>query len=59
VLLPSDTHSRPVTSITAVLLPFVTYVYLLTLPHIILLVDANFLEAACKVRNNLGCKGIL
>jgi hypothetical protein len=30
VLLPSDTHRKPITSITAVLLPFVTY--LLTLP---------------------------
>jgi hypothetical protein len=30
VLLPSDTHIKPITSITAVLLPFVTY--LLTLP---------------------------
>jgi hypothetical protein len=34
VLLPSDTHIKPITSITAVLLPFVTY--LLTLPHIFL-----------------------
>jgi hypothetical protein len=32
VLLPSDTHRKPITSITAVLLPFVTY--LLTLPRI-------------------------
>jgi hypothetical protein len=31
VLLPSDTHRKSITSITAVLLPFVTY--LLTLPH--------------------------
>jgi hypothetical protein len=31
VLLPSDGHRKPITSITAVLLPFVTY--LLTLPH--------------------------
>jgi hypothetical protein len=31
VLLPSDTLRKPITSITAVLLPFVTY--LLTLPH--------------------------
>jgi hypothetical protein len=31
VLLPSDTHAKPITSITADLLPFVTY--LLTLPH--------------------------
>jgi hypothetical protein len=31
VLLPSDTHRIPITSITAVLLSFVTY--LLTLPH--------------------------
>jgi hypothetical protein len=31
VLLPSDTHRKPITSIAAVLLPFVTY--LLTLPH--------------------------
>jgi hypothetical protein len=30
VLLPSDTHRKPITSITAVLLPFVSY--LLTLP---------------------------
>jgi hypothetical protein len=32
VLLPSDTHRKPITSITAVLLPSVTY--LLTLPSI-------------------------
>jgi hypothetical protein len=32
VLLPSDTHRKPITSITAVLLPFVTY--LLALPRI-------------------------
>jgi hypothetical protein len=32
VLLPSDTHRKPITTITAVLLPFVTY--LLTLPRI-------------------------
>jgi hypothetical protein len=32
VLLPSDTHTKPITSITAVLLPFVTY--LLTLSRI-------------------------
>jgi hypothetical protein len=32
VLLPSDTHRKPITSITAVLLPFVTH--LLTLPRI-------------------------
>jgi hypothetical protein len=32
VLLPSDTHRKPVTSLTVVLLLFVTY--LLTLPHI-------------------------
>jgi hypothetical protein len=32
VLLPSDTHRKPIPSITAVLLPFVTY--LLTLPRI-------------------------
>jgi hypothetical protein len=25
VLLPSDTHRKPITSITAILLPFVTY----------------------------------
>jgi hypothetical protein len=31
VLLPSDTHRKHITSITAVLLPFVTY--LLTLPR--------------------------
>jgi hypothetical protein len=31
MLLPSETGSKPITSITAVLLPFVTY--LLTLPH--------------------------
>jgi Flp pilus assembly protein TadG len=31
VLLPSDTHRKPITSITAVLLPSVTY--LLTLPR--------------------------
>jgi hypothetical protein len=31
VLLPSETHRKPITSITAVLLPFVTY--LLTLPR--------------------------
>jgi hypothetical protein len=31
VLLPSDTHGKPITSITAVLLPLVNY--LLTLPH--------------------------
>jgi hypothetical protein len=30
MLLPSDTHRKPITSITTVLLPFVTY--LLTLP---------------------------
>jgi hypothetical protein len=33
VLLPSDTYSKPITSITAVLLPFVTY--LLNLSRII------------------------
>jgi hypothetical protein len=33
VLLPSDTYRKPITSITAVLLPFVTY--LLTIPHVI------------------------
>jgi hypothetical protein len=33
VLLPSDTYRKHITSITAVLLPFVTY--LLTLPRII------------------------
>jgi hypothetical protein len=33
VLLPSDTHRKPLTYTTAVLLPFVTY--LLTLPRII------------------------
>jgi hypothetical protein len=32
VLLPSDTHRIPITSITAVLLPFVTY--LLTLSRV-------------------------
>jgi hypothetical protein len=32
VLLPCDTHINTITSITAVLLPFVAY--LLTLPHI-------------------------
>jgi hypothetical protein len=32
VLLPSDTCRKPITAITAVLLPFVGY--LLTLPHI-------------------------
>jgi hypothetical protein len=31
VLLPSDTYIKPITSITTVLHPFVTY--LLTLPH--------------------------
>jgi hypothetical protein len=34
VLLPSDINSKLITSVTAVLLPFVTY--LLTLPHIIM-----------------------
>jgi hypothetical protein len=29
VLLPSDTHRKPITSITAVLLPFVTYLLIL------------------------------
>jgi hypothetical protein len=33
MLLPSDTQRKPITSITAVLLPFVTY--LLTFPRII------------------------
>jgi hypothetical protein len=33
VLLPSDTHRKPITFITAALLPFVTY--LLTLPRTI------------------------
>jgi hypothetical protein len=32
VLVPNDSHSKPITSITAVFLPFVTY--LLTLPRI-------------------------
>jgi hypothetical protein len=31
VLLPSDTHRKPITSITAVLLPFVTYLLTLSL----------------------------
>jgi hypothetical protein len=31
MLLPSDTHRKPITSITTVLLPFVSY--LLILPH--------------------------
>jgi hypothetical protein len=31
VLLPSDTHRKPITSITAVLLPFVTYLLNLSL----------------------------
>jgi hypothetical protein len=39
VLLPSDTHRKPIKSITAVLLPPVTY--LLTLHHIILRSDAT------------------
>jgi hypothetical protein len=34
VLLPGDAYRKPITSITAVLLPFVTHVYLLTLPLI-------------------------
>jgi hypothetical protein len=33
VLLPSDTHGKPITSITAFLLPLVTY--LLTLPRVV------------------------
>jgi hypothetical protein len=30
VLLPSDTHTKPITSITAVLLPLVTYILTLS-----------------------------
>jgi uncharacterized membrane protein len=34
VLLPSDTHRKPVTSITAVLLTFVTYLLILSYTYI-------------------------
>jgi hypothetical protein len=35
VLLPSDTHIKPITFITAVLLPFVTYLLILNLIYIL------------------------
>jgi hypothetical protein len=43
VLLPSDTHRKPIMSITAVLLPFVTY--LPTLPHTITLTKWMFIHS--------------
>jgi hypothetical protein len=47
VLLPSDVHREPITSITAVLLPFVTY--LLTLPRTSHFMAATFPESKCKL----------
>jgi hypothetical protein len=44
VLLPSDTHRKPITFITAVLLPSVTN--LLTLPHIIRMIKSRRMRGA-------------
>jgi hypothetical protein len=50
VLLPSDTHRKPITSITAVLLPIVTY--LLTLPHILINEGFKVLTAVVRMSSN-------